>query len=119
MHVTRIDAAPEYEAPNHFGMQCLRLQGREASPTRQMWMGMSRIEPGGHTGLDGSPIEKLYFLVEGELHVVGERLDGTREEHVLAPHDSCAFAPGEKRQLVNRSSRPASVVLVMAHQPPV
>ena len=33
MHVTRFDEAPEYQAPNHFDMRCLRLQGRE--PARQ------------------------------------------------------------------------------------
>ena len=32
MHVTRFDEAPEYQAPNHFDMRCLRLQGREVAP---------------------------------------------------------------------------------------
>ena len=71
MHVTRFDQAPAYEAPNHVDMRCLRLQGKEAGPSTQMWMGMSQILPGGHTGLDGSPIEKLYLVLEGQLHVVG------------------------------------------------
>ena len=49
MHVTRFSEAPHYEAPNHFDMRCLRLQGKEAGPSTQMWMGMSQILPGGHT----------------------------------------------------------------------
>ncbi|OUM02153.1 cupin domain-containing protein [Variovorax sp. JS1663] len=117
MHVTRFDQAPAYEAPNHIDMRCLRLQGKEAGPSSQMWMGMSQILPGGHTGLDGSPIEKLYLVLEGELHVVSEQ-DGLRDEQVLRPYDSCRFAPGEKRQLVNRSPRPVLVALVMANAPP-
>ena len=64
MHVTRFSEAPHYEAPNHFDMRCLRLQGKEAGPSTQMWMGMSQILPGGHTGLDGSPMEKLYLVLE-------------------------------------------------------
>jgi hypothetical protein len=60
MNITRIDQAPEYLAPNHFDMQCLRLQGREAGPAVQLWMGMSILKPGGHTTLDDSPIEKHY-----------------------------------------------------------
>jgi len=117
MHVTRIDDAKPYEAPNHFDMRCLRLQGKEAGPSAQMWMGMSQILPGGHTGLDGSPMEKLYVVLEGRVHVIGE-LDDQRDEQALGPWDSCRFAPGEKRQLVNRSNKPAVIVLVMPNQPP-
>lgn len=117
MHVTRFDQAPAYEAPRHFDMRCLRLQGKEAGPSEQMWMGMSQILPGGHTGLDGSPMEKLYLVLEGRLTVIGE-LDGQTEEQELGPYDSCRFAPGEKRQLVNRSNRPVLVALVMPNEPP-
>jgi len=117
MHVTRFDDAPEYEAPNHFGMRCLRLQGRDAGPSTQMWMGMSQVLPGGHTTLDSSPMEKLYLVLEGRLTVVSE-LEGRTDEQELGRWDSCRFAPGEKRQLCNRSDRPAMVALVMANAPP-
>lgn len=117
MHVTRLRDAPRYEAPNHVDMRCLRLQGKEAGPSEQMWMGMSQILPGGSTGLDGSPMEKFYLVLEGELTLIGE-MDGQREEAVLGPFDSCRFAPGEKRQLVNRSPRPVLVALVMPNAPP-
>ena len=36
-----------------------------------------------------------------------------KSEVVLKSHDSCIFAPGEKRQLVNRSNSVAKVILVM------
>ena len=117
MHVTRFSEAPHYEAPNHFDMRCLRLQGKEAGPSTQMWMGMSQILPGGHTGLDGSPMEKLYLVLEGRLHVVGE-IDGAHQEDVLEQYDSCRFAPGEKRQLENRTNRPVLVALVMPTNAP-
>jgi uncharacterized cupin superfamily protein len=117
MHVTRIAEAPEYQAPNHFEMTCLRLQGKEAGPAEQLWLGMSIIEPGGRTGLDPSPIEKHYVVLEGELTLVGE-MNGTQEEAVLRVHDSCRFAPGEKRQLVNRSAQVARVLLAMPFEPP-
>ena len=117
MHLTRFDQAPAYEAPNPFDMRCLRLQGKEAGPSTQMWMGMSQILPGGHTTLDGSPIEKLYLVLEGRLTVVSE-LDGRQEKQELGPYDSCRFAPGEQRQLLNRSPRPVLVALVMANAAP-
>ena len=118
MHVTRLANAPAYEAPNHHDMRCLRLQGKEAGPSEQMWMGMSQILPGGHTALDPSPMEKLYLVLEGELHVTAQSSAGQREERVLGPWDSVRFAPGESRQLHNRSARPVVVALVMPNQAP-
>lgn len=118
MHVTRFHAAPEYLAPNHFDMRCLRLQGREAGPAEQLWLGVSVIAPGGHTGLDASPLEKHYVVLDGELALVGEH-EGRRDKAVLSRWDSCRFAPGEKRQLINRSEQPATVLLAMPLQAPV
>lgn len=112
MNVTRFDRAPEYRAPNHFDMRCLRLQGHEAGPAEQLWLGVSVIAPGGHTGLDASPMEKHYVVLEGELTLVGER-DGRTERASLRPFDSCRFAPGEKRQIVNTGSAPATILLAM------
>jgi len=68
MNITRLDQAPEYVAPNHFDMQCLRLQGREAGPAVQLWMGMSILQPGGHTSLDGSPIENITWCCKVNSH---------------------------------------------------
>jgi len=116
MHVTRFDEAPVYQAPNHFDMRCVRLQGREAGPAEQLWLGVSTLEPGGRTALEPSPMEKHYVVLEGELTLIGE-LDGRQEEAVLGRHDSCRFAPGEKRQLVNRSGKPATVLLAMPFEP--
>lgn len=117
MHVTRIAEAPEYQAPNHFDMTCLRLQGREAGPAEQLWLGLSIIQPGGRTGLDPSPMEKHYVVLEGELTLVSE-LSGVQSEAVLRVQDSVRFAPGEKRQLVNHSDRAARVLLAMPFEPP-
>ena len=117
MNLTRFADAPVYEAPNHFDMTCVRLQGREAGPAEQLWLGVSTIAPGGRTGLDPSPMEKHYVVLEGELVVVGEQ-GGVRQEAVLGRFDSCRFAPGEKRQLVNRSPQTARVLLAMPLHPP-
>jgi quercetin dioxygenase-like cupin family protein len=118
MHVTRIDDAPEYQAPNHFDMRCLRLQGREAGPAEQLWLGMSVIEPGGRTGLDPSPIEKHYVVLEGELTLTGEVHGQPQQQSVLRQFDSARFAPGEKRQLVNHGTQVAKVLLAMPFHPP-
>jgi hypothetical protein len=38
---------------------------------------------------------------------------------VLRPLDSCRYAPGEKRQLLNHTDRVAKVLLAMPFDPPV
>ncbi len=116
MNITRFDQAPPYKAPNHFDMHMLRLQGHEAGPSQTLWMGVSQLLPGGHTTLDGSPVEKHYMVLEGELTLVSE-LNGVQTEAVLQRHDSACFAPGEKRQLVNRGNRTAMVLLAMPYPP--
>lgn len=116
MNITRFDQAPQYKAANHFDMHMLRLQGHEAGPSHTLWLGVSQLLPGGHTTLDGSPVEKHYVVLEGELTLVSE-LNGVHTEALLQRHDSACFAPGEKRQLVNRSNRTAMVLLAMPYPP--
>jgi len=108
MHVTRLGDAPTYFPPEHHDMRCLRLQGREAGPSDTLWLGMSQILPGGHTSLDASPMEKIYFVLEGEL-----TLETAEGETVLAAYDSCRIAPNEARALKNNSNRPVLVLLSM------
>lgn len=114
MHVTRFAAAPSYEAPGHAAMRMLRLQGREAGPSDQLWLGVSHLLPGGGTTLDASGTEKMYVVLDGEVVIA----NGLGEEAALGPWDSCRIAPGEGRQLSNRTNRPATILLAMSLAPP-
>jgi hypothetical protein len=78
---------------------------------------MSILQPGGHTTLDDSPIEKHYVLLQGELTLVSE-LDGVETREVLRTWDSCRFAPGEKRQIINHTAQEARILLAMPFAPP-
>ncbi|WP_299842552.1 cupin domain-containing protein [uncultured Paracoccus sp.] len=108
MQVTRYAEARPYEAPEHYDMRCLRLQGKEATETDTIWIGLSHLLPGGHTSLKDAAVEKIYIVIAGELVV--ETVGGSVTLGVL---DSCRLAPGEARALVNRSNAPASVLLAM------
>ena len=112
MQITRISQARGYNAPEHFDMACLRLQGREASAATSMWMGVSHLLPGGHTSLRASPQEKLYVVISG--HVT---LSNGEDDVVLGPLDSCFFAAGEGRALRNDSTLPATILLIMQESP--
>ena len=112
MNVTRFASAPEYFPPRHDGMRCVRLQGHEAGATDTVWIGVSQIQPEGSTSLDASPVEKLYVVLEGQVTVVTDTA-----EVELSPFDSCRLAPGERRRLINRTDRSASILLVMPYPP--
>lgn len=83
-------------------------RGHEAGPSNTIRLGMSQILPGGHTSLSASPIEKIYFVLDGELTI--ETPDG---ETTLYPNDSCRIAPNEARALKNNTNKTVTTVLAM------
>jgi hypothetical protein len=44
-------------------------------------------------------------------------LNGVVTESVLKVHDSACFAPGEKRQIMNKTQQRASILLAMPYPP--
>ena len=112
MHVVPIAQAPAYSAPGHMQMAMQRLQGMEAGPSDNVWIGCSLLEPGGGTTLAASDIEKFYVCLEGVVQVTAKAGDNSQETH-LKPLDSCRIAPGEARQLFNPGTTPARLLLVM------
>lgn len=110
MQVTRIADAAPYEAPKHFDMRALRLQGWDASDAEHFWVGLSHFLPGGGAESDATPLEKVYVVLEGTLTVSTDAGDTE-----LAPLDSCHLAAGERRSVVNNTNRPASMLVVMPY----
>lgn len=112
MLVKRFQDAKPYEAPNHRGVAGLRLQGFEAGGPQNQWVGYSQFLPGGGAGPDSTPFEKVYVVLEGEMTVI---ING--EETVLARMDSCTIAPGEVREIVNRSNHVCRMLVVIPYPP--
>ena len=114
MKVKRFDSAKPYDAPNHHGVVGLRLQGFEDGGPENQWMGLSQFLPGGGAGPDATPIEKVYFIVEGEMTVtIGD------VETVLSKYDSCTIPAGEIRKIENRSNHMCTMLVVMPYPPGV
>jgi mannose-6-phosphate isomerase-like protein (cupin superfamily) len=112
MLVKRFAEARPYDAPNHRGVVGLRLQGfEEGGPTNQ-WVGLSQFLPGGGAGPDSTPFEKVYVVIEGEMTVI---IAGS--ETVLRAMDSCTIAPGEVREIVNRSNHVCKMLVVIPYPP--
>ena len=110
MKVNRIEEVKAYDAKQHFDMKGLRLQGFDASPSKNFWVGLSHFLPGGGAETSNSPLEKVYIVVEGEVVVITD--DG---ETTLKKMDSCWLAASERRAIVNRTNLPASMLVIMPY----
>lgn len=107
MRVTRLAEAEPFDPPGHTGVGPLRLQGGEAAPTQDVTVVLSHYLPGGRAEMAVQPTETVYVVVSGELVMVTEE-----QEETLRPYDSVHFTPGTRRQVVNRSKLPASMLVI-------
>ena len=110
MQVVRFADAKPYVAPKHFDVNCVRLQGMEASDAKTCWVGLSSFEPGGGAEMDATPIEKIYVVLSGQITVSVEG-----ENAILGPHDSCVLGPNEARSVTNSGSEVATMLVVMPY----
>ncbi len=112
MKLKRFAEAQPYDAPNHWGVVGLRLQGFEEGGPKNQWVGLSQFLPAGGAGPDSTPFEKVYVVLEGEMTVI---IEG--EEIVLGKYDSCTIPANEVRTIENRSNH-VCVMLVVIPYPP-
>ena len=110
MLVKRFNDAKPYEAPNHFDMRAVRLQGFEEGGPTKSWVGLSHFLPNGGAGPDSSPLEKVYVVLAGQVTV---RSRG--ETVVLNAMDSCYIGPDEVREVRNESNSVATMLVVMPY----
>jgi glyoxylate utilization-related uncharacterized protein len=111
MQITRYEDARRYDAPKHFDVRALRLQGCDASASKFAWMGISHYLPEGRADMDAGPLEKIYLVLAGELVV--ELGDGSK--HVLRAMDSCHIPGGEARAVRNETNAVATLLVIMPH----
>ena len=112
MHLKRFADANPYEAPNHFNVTGLRLQGFEENGPTNQWVGLSHFLPGGGAGPDSTPFEKVYVVLEGEMTVI---IDG--EDTVLGKYDSCTIPANEVRLIENRCNAICTMLVVIPYPP--
>jgi len=110
MHLKRFADAETYDAPNHWGVTGLRLQGFEDGGPENQWIGFSQFLPGGGAGPDSTPFEKVYVVLEGEMTV-----EVSGAEIVLGPMDSCTITPGEVRRIENKTNHICKMLVVMPY----
>lgn len=96
-----------YDPPKHFNMTALKLHDKESTGSSN-FIGLSHFLPGGGAEYDDSPAEKVYFVLEGEVTIITPS-----EEIVLKKFDSIAIAPGEGREIKNKTNLPASMLVII------
>jgi quercetin dioxygenase-like cupin family protein len=109
MQITRLADAKRYDAPKHFDMRSLRLQGLEASGADFAWAGLSYFLPGGGADMDAGALGKIYVVLDG--HITITLGDGST--HVLEKLDSCFIPAGEARAVHNHGNAVATMLVVM------
>jgi glyoxylate utilization-related uncharacterized protein len=103
-----ISKAKPYEAPGHFDVRSLRLQGKDETGVQDFWVGLSHLLPGGGAEFGATPLEKVYVVTEGEVTV-----KTAQDEVVLKKYDSLYIPPDEGRSIVNNTNLPASMIVVI------
>ena len=76
-------------------------------------MGLSHFLPKGGAFEDATPVEKVYFVLEGEVTVITPEGEVT-----LKKWDSCYLAPNESRAIENRTNSPASMLVAIPYPEP-
>ena len=110
MHLKRYADAQSYDAPNHWGVTGLRLQGFEDGGPENQWIGFSQFLPGGGAGPDSTPFEKVYVVLEGEMTI---EVNGN--ETVLGAMDSCTVPPSEVRRIENKTNHICKMLVVIPY----
>lgn len=74
-------------------------------------IGVSEFEPDGGAdwAYDDNPLEKVYFVLEGEMTVTDK--DGNK--YVIHKNESISFPPNEGRGLKNESGKPAKMLVII------
>jgi len=112
MKKIELEQVSPYDAPGHFGMTAMRLSGKEETGATKFWMGMSHFLPGGGAGwaYEDNPLEKVYFVIDGEITVKSKD-----EEFVLKQYDTLFLGPNEGRELMNKTNKTASMLVVITY----
>ena len=110
MKKIQLEQVKPYEAPGHFNMAALRLSGKDETGAEKFWVGLSHFLPGGGAEFGTTPAEKYYFVLDGEITVKTKK-----EEVTLGPWDSVYIAPNEGREIINKTNKPVSMLVVISY----
>ena len=112
MQIKKFNNAEQYVAPNHQECHSLRLAGFEEKGPENFWVGHSNFLPGGGAGPDASPLEKVYYILEGELTI-----DVAGKSEIAFKGDTVFIPGGESREIRNKTNEIVRMLVVMPYPP--
>ena len=107
MHVVRLADAEPFDPPGHHGVGPVRLHGSPGTTPTAPAVTLSHYLPGGQAEMAPQPADTVYVVISGELVMISEG-----SEETLRPLDSVHFTAGTRRQVVNRTHLPASMLVI-------
>jgi mannose-6-phosphate isomerase-like protein (cupin superfamily) len=101
-----------YAAAKHYNMTAMRLQGKEETGIQKFWVGLSYFLPSGGAewAYEDNSNEKVYIVLDGEITVRNKE-----EEVILKPMDSLYLGPNEGREILNKTNRPVTMLVVISY----
>ncbi len=108
MKLIKVGEGKPYDAPRHFNYWSISKLDPE-SVSKRLHIGVSHFLPGGGAEFSASPLERVYFCVEGKITVKGKT-----EEYHLEPGDMIYIANGEERSFQVSNTKPATILVIMA-----
>ena len=110
MKKVQLEKAKPYVAPGHFNMVDFKLHSNEETGSEKFWMGLSYLLPGGGAEYshEDSSTENIFFVLDGEV-----TFKTKNEEITLGPKESVYIPNYEGREIINRTNKPASMLIVV------
>jgi quercetin dioxygenase-like cupin family protein len=108
MKLIKAAEGQRYEAAHHFNYWSMNKINPD-NLSKRLNIGISYFLPGGGAEMSASPLERVYFCLDGEITVKGKN-----EEHRLSSGDMLYIANGEERSFQVSNNKPAAILVIMS-----
>ncbi len=108
MKLIKVGEGTTYDAPRHFNNWSINKVLPDAV-SKRLQISVSHFLPHGGAEMSSSPLERIYFCVEGKITVKGKS-----EEYQLDAGDMIYIGPGEERSFAVSNTKPATILVIMS-----
>ncbi len=108
MKLIKASQSEPYEAKRHFNCWTAH-KITPAIGAKNINISYSHFLPNGGAEMCSSPMERVYYLLEGSMAVKGQN-----EEHILEPGDMLYIPAGEERSVQVLTNKPATILVIMS-----
>ena len=107
MKLVKVGEGTPYEAHHHFNYWAIN-KVVPGTISQKIQIGVSHFLPHGGAETSSSPMERVYFCIDGKITVKGRD-----EQYQLEPGDMIYIAAGEERSFKVSNTKPATILVIM------